>query len=95
MNKSDLIARVAAATGRPKSETEATIGTALEIIAQSLAAEQDVSLFEFGAFRLVHRHAQPGRKINGKTYDVPARTTVRFKPHAALLKRLPVAPERL
>ncbi|WP_157817603.1 HU family DNA-binding protein [Candidatus Thiodictyon syntrophicum] len=89
MNKSQLSNTVAVVLGVSKSSGAATVDLVLEAIGGVLATGEDVTLHEFGTFRLIHRAAEPARAINGKTYAIPARTKVRFKAHAGLLARLP------
>jgi nucleoid DNA-binding protein len=93
LNKSQLSNAVADALGVAKSNGAAAVDLVLGAIGASLAAGHDVTLHDFGTFRLTHREAQPPRQsaLNGKTYARPARTSVRFKPYAALRARLPSA----
>ena len=89
MTKNELIAAVAEKTGLAKKETEAAVNAALEAIAADLAAGNRVQLAGFGTFETRARAARTGRnpKTN-ETIEIPASTTVGFKPAKPLKEAL-------
>ena len=61
MNKSDLIAAVAAATGISKSDTAGVVDVTFEVISDALRRNDDVRLTGFGTFNVADRAARDGR----------------------------------
>ena len=85
MNKTELIAATAHATGMTKKDSERVLNMALEIIAETLAQGERVQLSGFGTFEIRHREARQGRNLRTKeTVEVPAANIPTFKPSAAL-----------
>ena len=62
MNKSDLIAAVAAKTGETKKSAEASINAVVDVIAETLAKGDKIQLVGFGSFEVRARAARKGRK---------------------------------
>ena len=85
MNKTELIAAVAAKTGLTKKDTEATVSAALESIVAALAEGDKVQLPGFGTFEVKHREARTGRNPRtGETMEIAASNVPSFKPGKAL-----------
>ena len=100
MNKSDLIAAVAAKTGETKKNAEASINAVIDVIAETLAkgdkidfvvqkaTELGVSrivLFGFGSFEVRSRAARKGRNPQtGKEMKIAAKKAPVFKAGKAL-----------
>lgn len=85
MNKSELIAAVAAKANATKAATSTIIDVALEAITEALARGENVQFVGFGAFSVQERKARTGRNPQtGKEMKIPAKKVVRFRPGAAL-----------
>ena len=67
MNKSELVADVAAKTGLTKKDSEAAINAVFDVISETLAGGDKVQLVGFGSFEVKHREARVGR--NPKTKE--------------------------
>ena len=85
MTKTELIAAVAEKTGLAKKDTEVVVNAALDAITAELAAGNRVQLAGFGTFETRARAARTGTNPKTKeTIEIPASTTVGFKPNKAL-----------
>ena len=85
MNKTELIAATALATGMTKKDSERVLNTALEIVAAALSQGERVQLSGFGAFEVRHREARQARNLHTKeTVEVPATKVPVFKASKAL-----------
>ena len=81
MNKSELIAAAAEASGIQKKDAERFMNAALDIMAQSLRKGEKVQLSGFGTFEVKQRQARMGR--NPKTreaVEIPPARVPDFKP---------------
>ena len=85
MNKTELIAAVAQATGTTKKDAEKIIGATFDTIAAQMAAGERVQISGFGIFETKERQARVGRnpKTN-ESMEIPASTLPTFKPAKAL-----------
>ena len=61
MNKSDLIAAIAAKTGSTKKDAEATLNAFVDVVTDSLVKGDKVQLVGFGSFEVRKRAARKGR----------------------------------
>ncbi len=85
MNKSELIAAVAAKANASKAATSTIIDVAMEAITEALARGESVQFVGFGTFSVQERKARTGRNPQtGKEMKIPAKKVVRFKAGAAL-----------
>ena len=85
MNKTELIAATAHATGMTKKDSERILNMALEIITEALAQGERVQLSGFGTFETRYREARMARNLRTKeTVEVPAANIPTFKASAAL-----------
>jgi DNA-binding protein HU-beta len=85
MNKLDLIAAVAEETDMPKAAATQAVEAVFTIIEQALKSKQEVRLTGFGSFVTADRKATKGRNPRtGEEIDIPASTSVRFKPGKGL-----------
>lgn len=85
MNKTELIAATALATGMTKKDSERVLNTALEIITATLAQGEKVQLSGFGTFDVRHREARMGRNVRTKEIvEVSATNVPTFKASTAL-----------
>ena len=66
MNKSDLIAAMAAKTGDTKKGAEATLNAFIDVVTESLAKGEKVQLVGFGSFEVRKRAARKGRNPQTK-----------------------------
>ena len=81
MNKTELIAAAAEASGIQKKDAERFMNAALDIMAQSLRKGDKVQLSGFGTFEVKQRQARMGR--NPKTreaVEIPPARVPDFKP---------------
>ena len=81
MNKTELIAAAAEASGIQKKDAERFMNAALDIMAQSLRKGDKVQLSGFGTFEVKQRQARVGR--NPKTreaVEIPPARVPDFKP---------------
>ena len=85
MNKSDLIAAVAAKTGETKKNAEASINALIDVIAETLASGDKIQLVGFGSFEVRTRAARKGRNPQtGKEMKIAAKKAPVFKAGKAL-----------
>lgn len=81
MNKSELIARVAADTRLTRSEAEEVIESTIENIVKALSDGDDVRIMGFGVFTVTRRKGGEARNPKtGKIIKTPASNRARFKP---------------
>ena len=86
MNKSELVAAVAAKTGFTKKDTEITVNEALNAIEAELKKGGKVQLIGFGSFEVKSRKAREGRNPQkpGEVVKIPASKAPVFKAGKAL-----------
>jgi DNA-binding protein HU-beta len=92
MNKTELVAKVAEATGETKAAAQKSVEAVLETVAAELGAGGKVDILGFGNFTTSVKAARTGRNpATGAAQDFPAKTVIKFKPGKALNERLPKA----
>ena len=85
MKKSELAARVAARLSIPKSTADASLTALFEVIGESLARGESVSIPGFGTFSVKERAARQGRNPRtGEAIAIPASKAASFKPGKGL-----------
>ena len=85
MNKSDLIAAIAAKTGSTKKDAEATLNAFVDVVTDSLVKGDKVQLVGFGSFEVRKRAARKGRNPQTKEeIKIPASIAPVFKAGKAL-----------
>ena len=85
MNKSDLIAAIAAKTGETKKDAEATLNAFVEVVTETLVKGDKVQLVGFGSFEVRKRAARKGRNPQTKEeIKIPASKAPVFKAGKAL-----------
>ena len=85
MNKSDLIAAMAAKTGETKKDAEATLNAFVNVVSETLAKGDKVQLVGFGSFEVRKRAARKGRNPQTKEeIKIPASKAPVFKAGKAL-----------
>ena len=85
MNKTELIAAIAAKTGETKKDAEATLNAFVNVVSETLAKGDKVQLVGFGSFEVRKRAARKGR--NPQTQEeikIPASKAPVFKAGKAL-----------
>ena len=85
MNKTELIAAVAAKTGSTKKDAESLISVTFDTIAQELSQGEKVQVSGFGIFEVKNREARVGRNPHTKqAIEIPASKVPAFKAAKAL-----------
>ncbi len=85
MNKSELIAAIAAKTGETKKDAEATLNAFVDVVTDSLVKGDKVQLVGFGTFEVRKRAARKGRNPQTKEeIKIPASKAPVFKAGKAL-----------
>lgn len=85
MNKTELIAEVAAKAGLSKKDAEKALNATIDTIADALANGDKVQLVGFGGFETKKREARMGRNPRTKeTIQIPASCVPVFKAGKAL-----------
>ncbi|MFR5684163.1 MAG: HU family DNA-binding protein [Clostridia bacterium] len=85
MNKSDLVAAIAAKTGETKKSAEATVNAFVDVVTETLVKGDKVQLVGFGSFEVRKRAARKGRNPQTKEeIKIPASKAPVFKAGKAL-----------
>lgn len=85
MNKTELVAAVAAKTEMSKKDAEKALTAVFETITESLAAGEKVQLMGFGTFETKQRNERTAKNPRtGETVTVPATKVPAFKAGQAL-----------
>ncbi len=80
MNKTELIAAVAAETGLTKKDSELAVNAFVNQVTEALKKGDKVSIVGFGSFEVKHRNARVGRNPKTKeTINIPASKAPAFK----------------
>ena len=85
MNKTELIAAVAAQTELSKKDAEKAVKAFTDVITETLKKDDKVQLVGFGTFEVTKRAAREGRNPQtGKKMKIKASKNARFKAGKAL-----------
>lgn len=88
MNKTELVAAIAAKAELSKVDAKKALEAALEAVKETLKKEENVALVGFGTLKVVKRAARTG--VNpadaSKKIKIPAKKVVKFKAGADLEK---------
>ena len=85
MNKTELVAAIAAKTKCTKRAAEMTVEALLDTFTAELAKGEKVQLIGFGTFEVRARKARKGRNPqSGEALDIPAANLPVFTPGKAL-----------
>ena len=85
MNKSELIAAIAAKTGETKKSAEAALNAFTDVVTETLVKGDKVQLVGFGSFEVRKRAARKGRNPQTKEeIKIPASKAPVFKAGKAL-----------
>ena len=80
MNKTELIAAVAAETGLTKKDSELAVNAFVNQVTEALKKGDKVSIVGFGSFEVKQRNARIGRNPKTKeTITIPASKAPAFK----------------
>jgi DNA-binding protein HU-beta len=89
MNKTELVAAVAAKTELSKKNAEKAVAAVLETVAETLAAGEKVQLVGFGTFEAREREARTAKNPRtGETVEVAASRVPAFKAGQALKNKV-------
>ncbi|GBR07804.1 HU family DNA-binding protein [Acetobacter oeni] len=85
LNKQELVTIIADEVDLPKAKAGEVVDAVFAAIEKALKQKQEVRLVGFGSFVTAHRKATKGRNPRtGEEIDIPASTSVRFKPGKTL-----------
>lgn len=85
MNKTELVAAVAAKADLSKKDAEAAVKAVIDSVTEALADGDKVALVGFGTFEVKTRAARTGKNPRtGETISIPASKVPSFKAGAAL-----------
>ena len=85
MNKNELVASVAEASGLSKADAGRAVDGVFESIASALSSGDDVRIVGFGSFSVANRAASTGRNPRtGEEIQIPASKQPKFKAGAPL-----------
>lgn len=88
MNKSELIAAIAADAGISKVEARKALESLLNNVEKTLKKGERVSLIGFGSWSVSNRAAREGRNPRtGKTIKISSIKVVKFKASQGLLEK--------
>ncbi len=89
MNKLQLTDAVAAKAEMTKKDAAAAVNAVLEVIADALAAGDDVKITGFGGFEVKARAARTGRNPKtGTAVEIPASKYVAFSAGSTLKEKV-------
>ena len=85
MNKSELVAAMAAKTELSKKDAEKALAAFSEVVAEELKKGEKIQLVGFGTFEVSKRAAREGRNpLTGETIKIAASNAPKFKAGKAL-----------
>ena len=85
MNKNELVASVASATGMSKADASNAVAGVFDAITSALSGGGEVRLVGFGTFSVSHRKATMGRNPRtGEAIQIKASNQPKFKAGKAL-----------
>ena len=79
LNKTELVAKIAASTGQSQATVDAVLGGLFDTLAESVGSGTKVSIPGWLAVERTHRAARTGRNPQtGATIDIPAGHSVKI-----------------
>lgn len=95
MNKTELVAAIAAKTGSTKKDADAMIGAFVDVVGDAMKKGEKVQLVGFGTFDVVKHKARTGRNPRtGEDIKISARTSPKFTPGKALKEKVAKAKKK-
>jgi len=89
MTRGELIEHISRDHELTKAAAESIVKDVFSLMAGTLGCGGDVSIHDFGTFRVTERKARVGRNPQtGESIRIPASKTVKFRPWAALKELL-------
>ncbi|MCR5295682.1 MAG: HU family DNA-binding protein [Lachnospiraceae bacterium] len=89
MNKTELVAAIANATGIERDDVDKVVKAFVEVVSDELAGDGKVQLIGFGTFETAKRAAHEGRNPQtGETVMVAASKAPKFKAGKSLKDRV-------
>ena len=89
MTKADLVDAICEQAGFNKKDALDSLEVLLEIIKETLEAEQEVKVTGFGKFEVKRKHERRGRNSQtGEDIIIDGRKIVTFRPSGALRERV-------
>jgi DNA-binding protein HU-beta len=89
MNRTELVDKMAEATGLSRKDSAAALEAALDAIGDALAGGDKVSLVGFGTFEARQRAARDGfNPQSGEKIKIAAKTVPAFKPGTGLREKV-------
>lgn len=86
MNKADLVNSISQSTGMTKTKSNQVLDVITNIITETLAKGDKVTLVGFGTFTTSERKARKGRNPKtGEVIDIPAKRVAKFKAGSSLI----------
>lgn len=96
MNKSELVARVAAKTGQPAKVVSDVVDAVLEGITEAVSEGEPAAFVGFGTFTAVTRAARTGRNPQtGGAMELSARVVPKFSPGSVFKTRVRTGKHRV
>lgn len=85
MNKTELVAAIAAQTELSKKDAEKALKAFIDVVTDELKKGEKIQLVGFGTFEVAERAAREGRNpITGEPMKIPASKAPKFKAGKAL-----------
>ena len=85
MNKTELVAAVAAKAEMTKVDAAKAVEAAMDVVIDALKKGDNVQMIGFGTFSVAKRAARKGvNPGNGKAINIPAKNVVKFKAGAKM-----------
>lgn len=85
MNKTELVAAMAAKSELTKKDSEKALKAFTEVVAEQLKKGEKIQLVGFGTFEVTKRAARKGKNPQtGEAIKIPASKSPKFKPGKAL-----------
>ena len=89
MNKAELIVELAEKAGLKKQQAKKVLEAYMEIVTEKMSQNEEISIVGFGTLLPRPQNSRLARNPKtGTPVQIPARTTVKFKPGKFLLEAM-------
>ncbi len=89
MNKAELIVELAEKAGLKKQKAKKVLEAYMEIVTEKMSQNEEISIVGFGTLLPRPQNSRLARNSKtGTPVQIPARTTVKFKPGKFLLEAM-------